>query len=676
MPTLARSVCPYDCPDACGLVAEVEGGRVVKVRGDPEHPYSQGTLCPKMNGYDQTVHSPDRLTHPLVRVGPKGAGEFRRASWDEAIGLVTSRWKEVIARDGAEAVLPYSYAGSMGIVQRNAGKPFFHRMGASRLAYTICTPAQDAGWEAVMGRIPGPSPEVARESDLVVLWGINAVATNLHFVQRAKEARRRGGKILLIETYASDSAAAADEVVLVRPGSDGALALALLHVLAREGLCDEAFLGREAAGWPELRARVLAEYAPGAVSARVGLAPEAIAALARTLARARAPFLRIGGGLTRYANGAMTVRSIVALAAALGVWDRPGGGVLHSTGSSQAFDLAPLVREDLQPGPTRVVNMTELGQALNTLQGPPIRAMYVWCSNPAAVAPDQNAVLRGLSREDLFLTVHERFLTDTARYADVVLPATTSLEHADLYRSYGHYQLQRVTPAVAPLAEAKPNWEVFRLLAAAMGYAEPIFRLSADEAIDLVVDNLRDGWLRPGDRAALDGGRAVTLTPPPGGPRWRTPSGKIELVNPALADRLPRFLPTHAEEDDGAHPLRLVTAPALHTLNSTFQERPDLRARAGGMLLKLGPEEAARRGLSEGQAVVAVNALGEVTFRLAIRDGVPPGVAVAEGVFWLAHAPGTRNVNALTSQRLTDQGGGSTFYDNRVEVRAAPSQPA
>jgi len=292
----------------------------------------------------------------------------------------------------------------------------------------------------------------------------------------------------------------------------------------------------------------------------------------------------------------------------------------------------------------------------------------VWCATPAAVAPDQTAVLRGLSREDLFLTVHERFLTDTARYADVVLPATTSLEHADLYRSYGHYTVQRVKPAIPPLAEARPNWEVTRLLAAAMGYDDPVFRLSADQAIDLVLDHVRAGWWKAGDRAALDAGHPVSVAPPPG-PRWATPSGKIELENPALPERLPRFLPTHAEE--GELPLRLVTAPALHTLNSTFQERPDLRVRAGGMVLKLGPEEAARRGLAEGQSVIAFNQLGEAAFRLAIRDGVPPGVAIAEGVFWLAHAPGARNVNALTSQRLTDAGGGSTFYDNRVEVRAA-----
>jgi anaerobic selenocysteine-containing dehydrogenase len=666
MPALARSICPFDCPDACGLLVEVDGHRVVKVRGDPQHPYSRGTLCPKMVGYERSVHSPERLTHPLIRTGRKGAGEFRRASWEEAVALIAARWKEIIAADGAEAILPCSAGGSMGLVQRNSGMPFFHRMGASRLDRTICTPAKDAGWEAVLGSTPGPSPERARESDLVVLWGINAVATSLHFVERAREARRRGGRVLLIDTYANDSAAVADQVILVRPGSDGALALALVHVLAREGLADEAFLSREAVGWPELRALALADHSPAAVSARVGLPPEAIEALARTLARARAPFLRVGGGLSRYGNGAMTVRSIVALGAVLGVFDRPGGGVLLASGAGQAFDLSPLLGEDLQPRPTRRVNTNELGRALTELGGPPIRSLYVWCANPAAVNPDQGAVLRGLSREDLFLVVHERYLTDTARHADVVLPATTSLEHADLYKSYGQYTVQRVRPAIPPLGEARPNWEVFRALAAAMGYGEPVFRMTADEAIELLVGRVDEAWTGEGGRARLLAGEPVVLAPPPG-PRWGTPSGKIELLNPREREPLPRFLPTHAE--DGL-PLRLVTAPALNTLNSSFQERPELRARAGGMALQLAPSEAAARGLKDGQLVVAFNELGEVAFQLRVADGVPPGVAVAEGVFWLAHAPGANNVNALTSQRLTDEAGGSTFYDNRVEVRA------
>ncbi len=456
MPTL-RSVCPFDCPDACGLLVDVEDGRAARVRGDPEHPYSQGTLCPKMTGYERTVHSPDRLVHPLVRTGEKGAGRFRRASWDEAIALVAARLREIAARDGAESILPYSYAGSMGLVQRNAGMAFFHRLGASRLDRTICTPAQGAGWAAVMGKTPGPHPDAVLDSDLVVLWGINAVATNLHFARRVKEARRRGATVLLLETYRNDTAAIADETILVRPGSDGALALGLVHVLAREGLADEAFLAAETVGWPELRARCLAEYGPERVAAITGLPPGAIEDLARRLGRARAPFVRIGGGPSRHANGAMTVRSVTALGAVLGAFGRKGGGVFASTGTGAAFDLAPFTREDLQPGPARLVNMNRLGEALGARCDPPVRAMVVWCSNPAAVAPDQNAVLTGLAREDLVLVVHERFMTDTARFADVVLPATTSLEHADLYRSYGQFCVQRARPVVAPAGGARSS---------------------------------------------------------------------------------------------------------------------------------------------------------------------------------------------------------------------------
>ncbi len=662
---LARSVCPFDCPDACGLVVEVEGGRAVRVRGDPEHPYNQGTLCPKMNEYDRSVHSPERLGHPLVRTGRKGAGSFRRVSWDEAINLVARRFREIVAEHGREAILPYSYAGSMGLVQRNAGMAFFHRLGATRLERTICTPAQDAGWKAIMGTTPGPSPDVVLDSDLVVLWGINAVATNIHFVQRVKEARRRGAQVLLLETYENDTARVADRTVLVRPGTDGALALGFMHVLARERLADEAFLAAETEGWPELRERVLAEYAPAAVSAITGVPPATIEDLARLLGRARAPFLRMGGGPSRHANGAMTVRTVAALAAVLGAYHRKGGGCFTSTHTSQAFELSPYTREDLLPGPTRTVNMNQLGRALTELDDPPVRGMYVWCSNPASVAPDQNVVLRGLAREDLFLVVHERFMTDTARHADVVLPATTSLEHADLYRSYGQHTVQRVSPAIPPLAEAKPNWEVFRLLAAAMGFEEPIFRKTADEVIDLLLAQ-PSPWRDEGFAARLAGGKAVEMVPPRG--PWGTPSGRIMLANPAEPERVPRYLPTYA--DAGGPPLRLVTAPALFTLNSTFHERPELREKNGGMTLKLAPADARARGIVDGQRVVASNDLGEVAFVARVTDRVPAGVAVAEGVWWLAQTPGGRNVNALTSQRLTDRGAGSTFYDNRIDVRA------
>jgi anaerobic selenocysteine-containing dehydrogenase len=665
--TTHRTACPYDCPDTCGMLVEVEGGQAISVRGDPAHPYSRGTLCAKMAHYERTVHSADRLAHPLVRTGRKGEGAFRRASWEEAIALVAARLKETAAAHGPEAILPYSYAGTMGLVQRNAGHPFFHALGASRLDRTICTPAKDAGWIPVMGKTPGLHPDAVLDSDLVVLWSINAVATSVHFAARVSEAKRRGARVWLVDTYANDTAALADRVILVRPGSDSALALGMLHVLAREGLCDERFLGAETVGWPALRERVLADWPPARAAAITGLPAGEIEALARDYARARAPFIRVGGGLSRYGNGAMTIRTLTCLPAAVGAWDRKGGGIMLQASGSQAFDLSPLTREELQPRPTRIVNMNRLGAALNELGDPRVMAMVVYASNPAAVAPDQGAVLRGLAREDLFLVVHERFLTDTARFADVLLPATTSLEHADLYRSYGHYCVQRVRAAVPPVGEARSNWELFTALAAAMGLDDPLFRLDADGVIDLLLAK-PNPWRARLDRAALDAGLPVELDRPEG-PRWATPTGKIELESATHREPLPRWLPTHSEE--AAEPLWLVTGCNRFTLNSTFMERGDLRERAGGMALRVGPAEASARGLADGDVVEAWNGVGRATFTLRVSGDIPNGVAVAEGVWWVRDCPSQSNVNALTAQRLTDEAGGSTFYDNRVEIRRA-----
>jgi anaerobic selenocysteine-containing dehydrogenase len=671
MPTL-RSACPYDCPDTCGLLVDVEGGRAVRTRGDPEHPWSRGALCPKMTRYEATVHAPGRLRTPLLRAGPKGAGAFREASWDEALAAIVARWKAIVAADGAEAILPCSYAGTMGLVQRNAGHAFFHRLGASRLDRTICSPAKGAGWRAVMGDTIAPAPDEAAASDLVVLWGIHAVATNVHFLATVKEARARGAAVWVVDTWRSRTAALADEVVLVRPSSDGALALGLLHVLARDGLVDRAFVAAEVQGFEDLEREVLPRFTPERVGALTGLEPARVEDLARRYGRARAPFIRLGSGLSRYGNGAMNVRCVTCLPAAVGAWARPGGGLLASTSGYSAFDLRPVTREDLQPGPTRLVNMNRLGEALSPSFAPPVRSLYVYHSNPAAVAPDQNAVLAGLAREDLFTVVHERFLTDTARWADVVLPATSSLEHADLYAAYGHYAIQRARPVIPPVGEARSNWDVFRALARGMGFdasADEVFERTADEMIDRLLA-VPSPWREGIDRGALDAGRAVALRVPPG-PRWRTPSGRIEIRNPRLPRALPDHLPSHEDGGAGAPPLRLQTAPSVHTLNSSFMERDDLRARELPMRLRLGPAEAAARGLEDGAAVVAANERGEVRFTLAITEGVPEGVAVAEGVFWPSHAPGGRTVNALTSQRLTDDGAGSTFYDTRVEVRRA-----
>ncbi len=667
MRTLHPSTCPYDCPDACGLLAEVEDGKVVAVRGNPDHGYSRGSLCPKMTHYERTVNHPGRLLHPLVRAGPKGAGRFRRASWDEALALVASRLRAVAAEHGAQAILPYSYAGTMGMVQRNASHAFFHALGASRLDRTICSPAKGAGLKAILGDTPGPDPEAAASASLIVLWGTNAVATNLHFLQVVKEARRRGAAVWLVDTHETATSAVADRTIVVRPGSDGALALGLCHLLARQGLAAGRFLAEEALGWEALEARVLPGCTPAATAARTGLPEPTLVELARTLGEARAPFIRLGEALSRYGNGAMNVRSIACLAAVAGCFSKPGAGFLGDASSSDAFDLAVLQRPDLQPGPTRLVNMNRLGHALLELDAPRVMALFVHTANPAAVAPDQNAVLRGLRREDLFTVVHERFLTDTARYADVLLPATTSLEHADLYRSYGHYFIQRSRAAVAPPGECKPNWELFRALAGAMGLSGEPWAWSADEVVERLLA-VPSPWLAGLDRAALDAGRPQRLAPPPG-PRFRTPSGKLEIENPRLREPLPRPLPCHA--DEGALPLRLQTTPALYALNSTFLDRDDLASKRGPLRVQLSPREAAARGLADGDRAVAWNELGEVPLRVAVVAGVPDGLAVVEGVHRGADTEGGRNINALTSQRLTDEAGGSTFYDNRIDVRRA-----
>jgi len=664
MVDIMRSACPYDCPDTCGLLVSVENGRAIGVAGDPEHPYSQGTLCSKMNRYELTVHSPRRLGQPLIRTGAKGEGRFRPVSWDDAIDLIAGRFRKTAADHGAEAVLPYSYAGTMGLLQRNAGHAFFHRLGASRLERTICAPAKDAGWRDVMGKTPGPDPDEAAESDLIVLWSIDALATNIHFMSRVRAAKRGGAQVWAIDTHRTPTARTADRVTLVRPGSDGALALGMMHVLAREELVDRAFLSSEVQGWDELERNVLHKWTPTHTEEVTGVAAAEIEHMARAFGRARAPFIRLGSGLSRYGNGAMNIRCIVCLPAVVGAWKRKGGGCLAGASSGAAFDISPVLREDLQQRPTRIVNMNRLGHALNQLEGPRVMALYVYHSNPAAIAPDQNQVLAGLSREDLFSVVHERFMTDTARWADVVLPATTSLEHPDLYRSYGHYCIQRVPAVIPPVAESRSNWDVFRALARAMGFEEEVFRRSADEMLNAILavpSKWRDGL----DRTALAAGKAQRLHVP--SRSWETPSGRIEILNPRQRHPLIQGLLTHSDGD--SFPLVLQPGVSMYALNSSFRERDDLVELDGPMRLKLGPGEAAVRDLGDGERVIAWNSLGEVEFQLEITSDVPAGVAVAEGVHWQQRAFGLRTVNALTSQRLTDEGAGSTFYDNRIDVR-------
>ncbi len=663
-----RSVCPYDCPDACGLLIEVVDGKAVKVTGDPDHPFTRGTLCPKMNRYQETVHSPLRLTQPLLLIGKKGIGQFQPISWEEAVHRIVDRWQSIIKTFGAEAILPYSYAGTMGIIQRNAGHPFFYRMGASRLERTICSPAKDAGWKVVMGETPAPHPDEVAESDLVIFWGINAVATNIHFLHGVKLARKKGAKVWLIDTYKTLTSTVADQIYIVRPGSDGALALGLMHLLVRDGLIDNDFLASHVQGFDELRENILPDYPPEKVSPLTGLSPETLKSMARTYGRARRPFIRLGSGLSRYGNGAMTIRTIVCLPALVGAYGKRGAGCFTSTNTGEAFAMKEVLREDFMTEETRIINMNQIGWALNEIQDPPIQSLYVYSSNPAAVAPDQNQVLKGLARENLFTVVHERFLTDTARYADIVLPATSSLEQSDLYRSYGTYCIQRARPVIPPVGESKSNWDTFSLLARAMGFEEPFFRQTADDLIDHLLSlpsPMREGI----DLKSFSIGKAVEIPlPADARTKIRTPSKRIEIFNP----KDPHPLPTYHPPYGGDEPFSLMTAPSFYALNSSFRERPDLRKKEGGMFLKMNPADADLKGLREGEPVLVFNRLGEVLFILRVTSEVPRGVVVAEGIWWLEHSPGTRSVNALTSQRLTDRAKGSTFYDNTVDVKPVP----
>ncbi|MDD2308165.1 MAG: molybdopterin-dependent oxidoreductase [Desulfuromonadaceae bacterium] len=669
MSVTTRSVCPYDCPDACGLLVTVENCRATAVSGDPGHPVTRGLLCPKMGHYERTVHSPRRLTTPLRRAGKKGDGVFEPISWEEATATICRRWRVIIADHGAEAILPYSYAGTMGLVQRNAGHAFFNKLGASRLERTICSPAKDAGWKTLMGDTPAMDPAEVEQSDLVILWGINAAATSIHAMRDAQSARRKGARLWTIDTYRTPTCDAADETFLVRPGGDGSLALGMLHVIEREGLLDREFIAANVLGFKELAAQVLPNCSPARMAEVCGLSAGVIERLAREYARAKAPFIRLGSGLTRYGNGAMTVRTISCLPAAVGAWTKPGGGIFLGTSTGGAFPLQCVTREDFMAGSPRTVSMNQLGGALTELDNPPVMSLYVYHSNPAAIAPDQNAVIRGLEREELFTVVHERFLTDTARYADIVLPATSSLEHPDLYRCYGSYHAQRCSAAIPPVGEAKNNWELFSLLAEGMGWNEPFFRLSADELIELLLAG-ENRWRDAAVTEKLRQGEPVMLTPQ-SEPKmeWVTPSGKIEILNVREEETLPRLLPTHAERD--GYPLSLQPATTPFALNSSFYEQDDLRSKQKCMELLMNRVDAAVRGLADGQTVTACNDLGEVRFTLRISERVPAGTVVTEGVWWREFIPGERGVNALTSQRLTDGGRGSTLYDVAVEVSGA-----
>jgi anaerobic selenocysteine-containing dehydrogenase len=684
---VAKVVCPHDCPDTCVMTVAVEGDRAVSIGGDPDHRFTQGFLCAKVNRYLDRVYSADRLLHPLRRVGPKGSGRFERISWDAALDLVADRFREIAATHGAQAILPYSYAGNMGLLSYGSmDRRFFGALGASLLDRTICSSAGAAGYKATVGKSMGADPEAAVNARLIVAWGANIVSSNVHLWPFIEAARRRGAKLVTVDPFRSRTAEKSDRHLALLPGSDGALALAMMHVIFRDGLEDADYLARYTVGAEALQKRV-GEWTPERAAAITGLAPEEIESFAREYGRTRPSLLRINYGLNRHAGAGMAVRTISCLPAVVGAWRDAGGGILLSTSATFPVNSASLERPDLVPPGTRTLNMSEIGRILDDPNlSPPVKGIFVYNSNPVAVAPEQESVRRGFGREDLFVVVHELFQTDTVDFADVVLPATTTLEHYDIHKAYGHLYLTLSRPAIPPLGESKSNTEVFRLLAARMGLdrVHPCLR-DSDE------DMAREAmlWEHPHmkgisfERLERDGSVRLEVGDPfrpfaEGG--FPTPSGKCELFSEGLAaqghDPLPTYVPPResvesAPEVAKRYPLAFISPPAHHFLNSTFSSQPAFVRREGEPFLTIHPEDAANRGIQDGQMVRTFNDRGSFLAKAHVSDAARPGVVVGLSIWWAKMCPGGRNANAVTGQWLTDMGGGASFYDVLVDVAPA-----
>jgi len=683
--TLHKVVCPHDCPDTCVMTVSVEGGRAVDLGGDPEHRFTQGFLCAKVNRYLERVYSPARILHPMKRVGAKGEGRFARITWDEALDTVADRFRQVMATHGPQAILPYSYAGNMGLLSyASMDRRFFNVLGASLLARTICASAGGAGLKVTVGKSIGFDPEAIVNARLIVAWGANVVSSNVHLWPFIEEARRRGATLVTVDPYRSRTAEKSDRHLALLPGTDAALALGVLHVVFRDGKEDREYLEKHTVGWEALRERAR-EWTPARTAETTGLTIEEVEWFARAYATTRPSAIRINYGLNRHAGGGMAVRTIACLPAVTGAWRDVGGGVLLSTSGTFPTNSAALERPDLVPPGTRTLNMSQLGRILTDPDlAPPVQALFVYNANPGAVAPEQEKVREGLAREDLFTVVHELFPTDTVDFADVVLPATTTLEHYDIHKAYGHLYLSLSKPAIEPLGEALPNTEVFRRLAARMGLDHPCLRES-----DLDMARQAMHWDHPHlagvtfERLEREGSVRLSV-PDPHAPfaegGFPTPSGKCELVAPSLAemglDPLAGYVPPResvatAPELARRYPLAFISPPAHHFLNSTFSAQPVFVRREGEPSLTIHPRDATARGIAEGQMVRAFNDRGSFVARAHVSDAARPGLVVGLSIWWAKMCPGGRNANAVTGQELTDMGEGATFYDVLVEVQPA-----
>jgi anaerobic selenocysteine-containing dehydrogenase len=660
---IQRSVCALDCPDTCALLIDVdEKGHGSRLRGDPDHPVTRGFLCGKVARYLEREYSPQRLLYPQKRTGAKGEGRFERISWDEALDTIARNLEGAVEKHGPESILPYSYAGTMGLLQGSGmDRRFFHRLGASRLNRTICSAAGTAGLTATLGVRYGTEPEQFRQSRLIIAWGANIHGTNVHLWPFIVEARRNGAKLYVIDPVTTRTARLADKHFPIYPGSDLALALGLMHVILREGLADSEYVEQHTAGIENVREKAR-DYTPERVAHLTGIPANDIVALARDYASIQPASIRLNLGVQRSERGGAAVSAIAALPALIGSWKHLGGGLQLSTSQAFHFNRKGLELPDLG-GPARVVNMSELGKALNDLDSPPVHALVVYNSNPAAIAPHQNLVLRGLKRPDLFTVVLEQFQTDTADYADILLPVTTFLEHTDVYLAYGHYYLQLARPALPAPGECRSNVEIFRSLARMMGFHDPCFDDSEDDMIRTLLDSGHP-FLAGITLERLDREHSIRLNIP----RLPFASGGFGTPFPAhLWDYSP---PSESRLGDAAlrarFPIELISSKNDDSMNSTFGHRASVDAQTARLVLH--PEDAAVRSIITGDQVRAFNDRGSVLYTAEVGDGVRPGVARAPSVRWNKLSASRNNANALTSDRLTDIGGGPTFYSCLVQV--------
>lgn len=690
---IVRATCPHDCPDTCAMLVTVEDGVATSVKGDPAHPTTAGALCTKVSRYTERTYHPDRLLYPLKRIGKKGEGKFERISWDQAITEITAKLKP-LAENKPLAILPYSYAGTMGLVQgEGMAQRFFNKLGASFLDRTICATAGLTGYKYTLGAAMGTDTENVQDAKLIIIWGGNPVASGLHLWMRIQEAKRRGAKLVAIDPYRSLTAEKCHQHIALQAGTDGALALGLMHILIKEDWLDHDYIEQHTIGFAELKARVQA-WTPARVADICGISEQEIIGLAKDYAecaqRGEASFIRINYGMQRVHGGGMAVRNITCLPALVGAWRYAAGGIQLSISGFYPKNKSALEHPELFPTHVqpRTLNMSTIGDDLlrdsSAEFGPKVEALIVYNSNPVAIAPDSARVAQGFAREDLFTVVLEHFQTDTADYADIILPATTQLEHVDIHNAYGHLYMMANNQAIEPLGEAKPNSEIFRLLARSMGFDDPCFSESDDEIAAQAFNNKDERALHfDWTRLKHQGWDKLQVPSAPfarGG--FPTPSGKCEFFSASMQanglDPLPTYIPPYESSTSNSalareFPLAMISPPARNFLNSTFVNVKSLRDTEGEPHLDMHPIDAAARGIQNQDLVRIFNQRGSFEARARITDKARPGLVVALSVWWKKYGLDQKNANEVTSQRLTDMGGGPTFYDVLVQVEKVVS---